>query len=220
MQDVVIVGAGGLGREISEWIEDLNEVRPTFRLLGFLDDNPARHGSICHSVPILGGLEWLAEHARTVAPVLGIGSPPAKRRVVERLRALGATEFPSIVHPDAVVGRYVEVGEGAVLCPGVIVTTDVRLGSFVTLNFDLTVGHDAVVGDYVTLAPGVHISGYVELGEGCDLGAGATVIPSAKVGSWSIVGAGAVVTETLPSDCTAVGVPARAIKTRPPGWHL
>lgn len=220
MQDVVIVGAGGLGREISEWIEDANEVRPTLRLLGFLDDDRARHGSICHGVPILGGVGWLAEHAGTVAPILGIGSPPAKRRVVARLRALGATVFPSIVHPNAVVGRYVQVGEGAVICPGAIVTTDVRLGSFVTLNFDLTVGHDAVVGDYVTLAPGVHLSGYVSLGEGCDLGAGATVIPSMKVGSWSIVGAGAVVTEELPADCTAVGVPARAIKQRPPGWHL
>jgi len=220
VRDVVIVGAGGLGREIDEWIEDLNEGRPALRLIGFLDDDRARHGSICHGVPILGGLEWLADHARAVAPILGVGSPPAKRRIVERLRALGATAFPSVVHPRAVIGRHVQIGEGAVICPGVIVTTDVRIGSFVTLNFDLTIGHDAVVGDYVTLSPGVHLSGYAEVGDGCDLGAGAVLIPSAKVGSWSVVGAGAVVSGALPADCTAVGVPARPIKSRPPGWHL
>lgn len=220
MQDVVIVGAGGLGREISEWIEDLNEIVPTLRVLGFLDDNVAKHGSICHEVPILGGVDWLTARVSTVAPIIGVGSPPAKRRVIERLRALGATVFPSVVHPNAVVGRFVQIGEGAVICPGAIVTTDVRMGSFVTLNFDLTVGHDAVIGDYVTLAPGVHISGYVNVGEGCDLGAGATVIPSTVIGAWSIVGAGAVVTEELPANCTAVGVPARPIKRRASGWHL
>ncbi|HSK00547.1 MAG TPA: acetyltransferase [Kofleriaceae bacterium] len=219
VQDVVIVGAGGFGREVHEWLDDCNEHRPALRLLGFLDDDPARHGTTCHGSPILGGLDWLAGHARTVAPILGVGSPPAKRRIVARLRALGVTEFPSLVHPTAVIGRTVQIGEGAVICPGVIVTTDVRIGSFVTLNLDLTIGHDSVVGDYVTIAPGVHVSGHAELGEGCDLGTGAALIPSAKVGSWSVIGAGAVVTGTIPSDCTAVGVPARPIKTRPPGWH-
>lgn len=222
MQDIVIVGAGGLGREISEWVEDVNEVSPTFRLLGFLDDDASRHGERCHDVPILGGVAWIGAQARAreVGVVVGIGSPPAKRRVVERLRAAGVTSFPSIVHPQAVVGRFVELGEGTLVCPGVILTTDVRIGRFVSLNFDLTVAHDARVDDYVTLAPGVHLSGYVHVGEGCDLGAGATVVPSAQIGAWTIVGAGATVTASLPANCTAVGTPARPIKTRPDGWHL
>lgn len=220
MQDIVIVGAGGLGREISEWVEDINEVAPAFRLLGFLDDDGRRHGQVCHGVTILGGTEWLEAQPKTVGVVVGVGSPPAKRRVIERLRAAGVTSFPRIVHPQAVVGRFVEVGEGTVVCPGAIVTTDVRLGRFVTLNFGLTVGHDARVDDYVTLAPGVNLSGYVHVGEGCDLGAGAVVVPSAEIGAWSIVGAGAAVTRSLPPNCTAVGVPARPIKTRPDGWYL
>jgi acetyltransferase-like isoleucine patch superfamily enzyme len=82
------------------------------------------------------------------------------------------------------------------------------------------VGHDSRVDDYALLAPGVHISGYVHVGEGCDLGAGATIVPSAELGAWSIVGAGATVTGSLPPNCTAVGTPARPIKTRPDGWHL
>jgi FlaA1/EpsC-like NDP-sugar epimerase len=76
VQDVVIVGAGGFGREVHEWLDDCNEHRLALRLLGFLDDNPVRHGSTCHGLPILGGLDWIAEHARTVAPILGVGSPP------------------------------------------------------------------------------------------------------------------------------------------------
>lgn len=218
MQDIVIVGVGGLGREIAEWVEDINEVKPSFRVLGFLDDDVSKHGSIRHELPVLGGLDWLGERSRTVATIVGVGNPAPKRRVVERLRAHSAG-FPSIVHPDAVVGRYVELGEGCVVCPGVIITTDICIGRFVTFNFDLTVGHDCTIDDYVTLAPGVHLSGYTKVREGADLGAGVVTIPSVEIGAWSVVGAGAAVTQDLPANCTAVGVPARVIKTREPGWH-
>jgi sugar O-acyltransferase (sialic acid O-acetyltransferase NeuD family) len=224
MQDIVIVGAGGLGREVSEWVEDINEARPTFRLLGFLDDDASRHGERCHDVTILGGVDWIAGQSRGLGAELGvvvaIGSPAAKRRVIERLRAAGVTRFPPVVHPRAILGRFVELGEGTIVCPGAILTTDVRIGRFVALNFDLTVGHDARVDDYALLAPGVHVSGRAHVGEGCDLGAGVVVLPSAAIGPWSIVGAGATVTGPLPANCTAVGTPARPIKTRPDGWHL
>jgi sugar O-acyltransferase (sialic acid O-acetyltransferase NeuD family) len=219
MQDIVIVGVGGLGREIAEWVEDINEVTPTFRVLGFLDDDASKHGLKRHDLPVLGSLDWLTERSRTVATVIGLGNPAPKRRVVERLRAHSAG-FPSIVHPNAVVGRYVALGEGCIVCPGVILTTDIRVGHFVTFNFDLTVGHDATIDDFVTLAPGVHISGYVKVREGADLGAGAVTIPSVEIGAWSVVGAGAAVTQDVPANCTAVGVPARVIKTREAGWHL
>jgi sugar O-acyltransferase (sialic acid O-acetyltransferase NeuD family) len=218
MQDIVIVGVGGLGREIAEWVEDINEVKPTFHLLGFLDDDTTKHGTTRHDLPVLGGLDWLAERSRTVSTVVGIGNPATKRRVVQRLQAHSAG-FPNIVHPNAVVGRYVELGEGAVVCPGVIITTDIRIGRFVTFNFDLTVGHDSTIDDYVTLAPGVHLSGYTHVREGADLGAGVVTIPSVEIGAWSVVGAGAAVTKSLPANCTAVGVPARVIKLREPGWH-
>ena len=219
MQDIVIVGVGGLGREIAEWIEDINEVKPAYRVVGFIDDDATKHGTIRHDLPVLGGCEWVAERSRTVATVIGLGNPAPKRRVVEKLRphTLG---FPTIIHPHSVIGRFVELGEGCIVCPGVIITTDIRIGRFVTFNFDLTVGHDSTIEDYVTLAPGVHISGYVTIREGADLGAGVVTVPSIEIGAWSVVGAGAAVTKSLPANCTAVGVPARAIKSREPGWHL
>ena len=215
MQDVVIIGVGGLGRECSQWLEDINAERPTFRVVGFLDDDPRTHGQVLHDLEVLGDADWLASHS-SVAAIVGIGNSAAKRRMVERVHRHVAS-FPVLRHPDAVIGRNVDIGEGTIICPGVIATTDIRIGRFVTLNFDLTIGHDCNVGDYVTLAPGVHLSGYSKIGEGADLGAGTVTIPGVEIGAWTIVGAGAAVTKPLPAHCTAVGVPARVIKTREPG---
>jgi sugar O-acyltransferase (sialic acid O-acetyltransferase NeuD family) len=219
MHDVVIVGVGGLGREVAQWIEDINAVTPTFHVVGFLDDDRAKHEQTSHDLPVLGGIDWVRARPGTTAAVVAIGNPAVRRRVVERLRA-SVLGFPVIRHPDATVGRTVEVGIGTIICPGVIATVDLQIGRFVALNYDLTIGHDALVDDFVTLAPGVHVSGYARIGEGTDVGAGATILPAIEVGAWSIVGSGAVVTTSLPANCTAVGVPARVIKTRAPAWHL
>jgi sugar O-acyltransferase (sialic acid O-acetyltransferase NeuD family) len=212
VQDVVIIGVGGLGRECSQWVEDINAECPKFRVLGFLDDDTRKHGTVLHDLEVLGDAGWLAAHAG-VAAIVAVGNTSAKRRIVERLRTHVAG-FPVLRHPQAVVGRTVELGEGTIICPGAILTADIRIGRFVTLNFGLTVGHDSVVEDYVTLAPGVHLSGYSTMREGADLGAGVVTIPGVEIGACTIVGAGAAVTRALPARCTAVGVPARVIKTR------
>lgn len=218
MRDVVIVGAGGFGREVCQWIEDINLARPTLRIVGFLDGDTSKHGLTSHDLPILGDVDWLAGR-REIGAIIAVGSPATKRKLVERIRR-DVHEFPAVIHPRAVIGRNVNFGVGAIVCPDVILTTDITAGNFVTLNIDLTVGHDATLGDYCTLAPGVHVSGYVKIGEGVDVGTGATFVPGVEVGVWSVVGSGAVVSSSLPDNCTAVGVPARPIKTRTSGWHL
>jgi len=216
-QDIVIVGAGGFGREVLQWITDINAAAARWNVIGFVDGNAALHGTAIHDVPVLGDLEWLAGRSG-VAAAISIGSPSVKRKLAQQVRAVGATH-PTLVHPLAIVGRGVRLGLGAIVCPTAILTTDLELGELVTVNVGLSVGHDAVIGDYVTLAPGVRISGYVRLGEGCDVGTNAMFTPGVQVGAWSVVGAGAVVSADLPSNVTAVGVPAKVIKTRPDGWH-
>jgi sugar O-acyltransferase (sialic acid O-acetyltransferase NeuD family) len=216
VRDVIIVGAGGLGREVREWLEDINEVSPRYKVVGFVDDDPSKHGKDIHGVRVLGGLDWLLDRDQ-LAVIVAIGAPSTKRRIVERL---GHRDYPTVVHPMATVGRFVTLGVGSIVCPGVVITTDVAIGTFVALNFNLTIGHDARVGDYALLAPGIAISGYARISEGAELGAGAVVLPSVSIGEWAVVGSGAVVRTDVPANCTAVGVPAKVIKTRPPGWHL
>ena len=218
MNDLVIYSCGGLGREILELALDVAAAGERWNVLGFLDDNADLHGQQVHDLPVLGGAEWAVEHPEAFV-VVAIGSTAVRRRVVEKLASSGAVKFATLVHPHAMVGRYVKVGEGSVVCAGSLLTTDIEVGDHVIVNLDCTVGHDAVLNDYVTVAPSVNVSGNVVVGEGCDLGTGSTIIQGKKIGEWSIVGAGAVVVKDLPANVTAVGAPAKPIKERPAGWH-
>ncbi|MGZ9197173.1 MAG: DapH/DapD/GlmU-related protein, partial [Candidatus Deferrimicrobiaceae bacterium] len=83
-----------------------------------------------------------------------------------------------------------------------------------------SVDHDCAIGDFVHICPGAHLGGAVVVEEGTFLGVGSSVVPGIRIGRWSVIGAGAVVTKDIPDNCTAVGVPARVIKTREEGWHL
>lgn len=218
MKDLVIVGTGGFAREIHQLVEDLNDERASWNVLGFVDDDVRKAGGSIHDLPILGTRGWLG--SRPVAVALGVGATAARRHLVRSLREGGTDlSFPVLRHPRASIGNRVTIGEGTIICAGNLITTDLTIGSHVILNLDCTVGHDATIEDFVTMAPSVNISGSVRVGEGCDLGTGATVIQGVEIGEWTIVGAGAVVVRDLPPNVTAVGVPATVIKERDAGWH-
>lgn len=213
---VVIVGAGGHGRDTLDVFQACNVAVPgSWDVLGFLSEVESEHGRDVAGVPVLGDWRWFGTQERATLPlvVCAVGDPTLRARLVARATELGLS-FASVVHPAAVVPPRAIVGTGVLISAGVMITSSVRIGDHVILNLGCTVAHDAVLGEFVTLAPGVHISGHVQVGAGCDLGTGAVVLPKVEIGAGTIVGAGAVVIGDLPADVTAVGVPARVIKQR------
>jgi sugar O-acyltransferase (sialic acid O-acetyltransferase NeuD family) len=214
---IVIIGAGGHGREALDVYDACNAAgQGPFEVLGFLSDGLAR-GSTVSGKPILGGIEWLAEHNDVLA-LCAIGDPVTRREVVQRASSLGA-RFHTAIHPSAKLTRWVELGTGTLITAGCILTNDVRLGDHVHCNLASTISHDAVIEDYVTLAPGVHIAGNVTLEAGCNVGIGAVIIQARRVGAGAVIGAGAVVISDIPPDSVAVGVPAKVVRQREPPWH-
>lgn len=216
---VVILGAGGFAREVLDIFEAQSDAGEPIDVQGFLVDTAlGAPGTLVNDKPILGGLDWLEGRATTVEVICGVGAPDIRLDMVARANAIGC-RWASAIHPSVMKTRRVEVGIGVVLAAGSILTNQIRIGDHVQLNLDCTVGHDTQVGDFVTVSPGVHISGNVRLGMGSFIGTGASIIEKRDVGEWSIVGAGAVVSADVPPNSTVVGVPARVIKTREPGWH-
>lgn len=218
---LVIFGSGGHAREVHQLVEAINAVQKRIDFLGFLDSDPAKHGSLVHGLPVLGGGEWLAGGGRAaVHIVIAIGSPAAKRRVVHSLPQGESSPFLTLIHPGACVGNRVHLGIGCTICAGVQITTDIQVGQHVIVNTGAMLCHDVEVGDYATIAPAAVLAGAVKVGQGADIGAGCTAIQGISIGPWSITGAGSVVITDVPENVTVVGVPAKSIKRKPSGWHL
>jgi len=213
MKKVVILGAGGFARETLWVFRDANKEKNEWELIGFIDENEENHGKIICDLPILGGFEWFDKNNYSDMYVINaVGFPKSKKKVIEKAISK-KLKFCSVIHPSVRMSQYLEIGKGTIIAAGNILTTQIRIGDHVILNLDCTVGHDSIIEDYCTIAPGSHISGNVRFEEGVDFGTGSVIIQGVTVGAWSIIGAGAVVISEIPPNVTAVGVPAKVIKT-------
>jgi sugar O-acyltransferase (sialic acid O-acetyltransferase NeuD family) len=208
--DLFVVGAGGHGRELHSYIQELQRAGWAGNLRGYLDDGlaPGLYGRL----QVLGPLDSLEPHKAQY--ITAFGSNPLRREMVERITALyGAALNPfTLIHPHTCVGEDNAIGVGTCLAPGVIITAKTAVGRHCILNVKVSISHDCAIGDFVNINPGATICGSVTVGEGVYIGAGATVKERISIGAWSIIGAGAVVVRDIPPNVTAVGVPARVIK--------
>ena len=207
---LIIIGAGGHGAEVAAYA--LDQGMP---LLGVLDDGkPAGPWNGTHLLGGLAHLPALCSDHEQVVYLTAFGSNTLRRKIVERVEALGIAHLRPLVlrHPSAWTAQEVQIGDGTLLAPNSLVTTRTHIGRHCILNVKASVSHDCVIGDFCNLNPGATLCGDVHLGEGCYVGAGATIIEKIKIGAGTVIGAGAVVTHDLPEGVTAVGVPARIIK--------
>jgi sugar O-acyltransferase (sialic acid O-acetyltransferase NeuD family) len=143
---------------------------------------------------------------------LAVGSPAGRAAVVGRLGS-PQLSFPILVHPRVALTslQRIRLGDGCIIQQGCILTCDITLGRFVLLNLGCTVGHDAVLADFCSLMPHANVSGAARLETGVYLGTSSTIIQGVSIGANTVVGAGAVVVRDLPTNVTAVGVPAKVI---------
>jgi sugar O-acyltransferase (sialic acid O-acetyltransferase NeuD family) len=210
-KDLLVVGAGGMGRELWCYLEQKARADAAFareyRLKGFLDDNPHALDRFNYPADIVGSIcEYTASPDELL--VCALGAPEVKARVCPLLKERGA-RFLTLVHPTAVVERNARLGEGVVLAPFVHASCDIELEDFVFLNCHVTCGHDVRVGAYSTLSSYCDLTGGVELGERVFMGSHASVVPGRRVGAGVRIGAGSVVLNHIPAGRRVFGVPAK-----------
>ena len=212
MKKIVIIGAGGFGREVKTIIDAINKVEKEYTFLGYYDDG-IKKGSIINNYPVLGNLEDLKEVNQEIFVLIGIANPVIKCKIAKSLVSYKNFFFPTIIHPSVQVSDDdVFISHGCIICAGTIITTNIKIGSFVILCSLCTVGHDSIIDDFSSIMPSVNISGEVCIGEKVYVGTGVKVVNRITIGTATIIGAGAVVSKNVPNYCTAVGVPARPIK--------
>src|SRR6478672_11038479 len=188
MKDIVIIGAGGFGREVKIIIDAINKISKHYNFLGFYDDGIEK-GKIINNFPVLGNLSDLNAVQSETAVALGIGNPQTKSKIVGLLQNPNLW-FPTLIHPHTTISDdEIRIGQGSIICAGTIITCNIKIGQFVTLNLLCTVGHDAIIDDYASFMPSVNISGEVHIEEKVYVGTGASIINQLSIGPSTVIGA-------------------------------
>lgn len=205
LRNLLIVGAGGFGREVLTYIEDDN---PLFRPKGFLDSRSGVLDKTPRSIGVIGD-------PLTYQPVEGdvfmaaLGDPQARFKYTEVLRRIPGVDFATVVHARANVSRHAVIGSGCITGPHVGISVDVRIGDFTCIQEYTVIGHDAQIGDWCqinshcTISGGVRIGNFVTIHPNCVITAGAVIGDGVKVA------AGSVVYGRIPAGITVMGNPAR-----------
>lgn len=212
MKNLIIIGAGGLGREVAWLVERINARSPEWNILGFVESDPKKKHQRINGYSVLGGDEVLEEYP-DVYVVCAIAAPEIRKKIVSCIqKTMPYVKFATLIDPTAEMSRWVTIGEGTIICAHAIVSVNTTIGSHVIIDWDSTVGHDSVISDFVTAYPSVNISGNTMIGQCSEVGTGTQIIQGKKIGACAIIGAGSVVVKDIPPKCTAVGVPAKPIK--------
>ena len=218
IKKIVIIGAGGFGREVKWLIERINKEyekktgKPEWKIEGFIDDGDME--STIAGIPVLGNTEILKKWDKPLSVVCAIGNSETRKMIIQKIMSNHNIDFPNLVDPSAIISEHVKMGKGNIICAGNIMTVDIEITDFAILNLDCTVGHDVEMESYVTIYPSVNISGCIKIGACSEIGTGSHIIQSKEIGPHTIIGAGAVVVKDVPGYSVSVGNPAKVIKSR------
>lgn len=209
MKDLIIVGASGFGRELLQMVKELNNIKPEWNVLGFLDDNlNALEGVEC-DYPVIGSIQdWKLKGSEEYA--IAIADPKIKKRIVNLLESRGA-KFATLIHPTAKISDHVKIGKGLIMKAYTTISVNVNIGDYVFFNLMAGVGHDSVVGDYSMLGPRCSLSGHTVLGEGVTIGAHAATYPGVTIGEYATLGMNSVAIRKVKPNTTVFGVPAKIL---------
>ena len=156
---IVIVGAGGFGKEVLSTILACNRIQKQFDVLGFIDDDENLKGSSINDFPILGNIDWLlSSDLFPLGCVIAIGEPKIRKKIQARLETRDL-RFPKIIHPSVIISEFTSIEDGTVIQAGSIISPNIKIGKYVFVNVNSTIGHDCILEDFVTVGPGCMISG-------------------------------------------------------------
>ncbi len=197
----MVAGAGGHSRAVCSLI----------KLLGhhvdyLLDDDEKLHGNEVNGIVVNGSTDLLIDKTDVF---IAIGNNLIRKKIVE---SVDTKNYPSYIHPDAIISPEVEIGSGSVIMAGAIIQPGSTIGDHVIVNSGGVVEHDCTLKNFSHIAPNATLAGSCTLREGAFLGINACVIEGKTLGAWSVVGAAACVISDIPEHCTAVGIPAKPMK--------
>jgi sugar O-acyltransferase (sialic acid O-acetyltransferase NeuD family) len=201
---LLIIGASGHGKVVADIAIKMNK----WKAISFLDDNINIEPPL--GLDVIGTTNDYYKYVDNYEMFVGIGNNLTRKKIFEILEKTGAN-IPVLIHPNAVIGQQVDIGQGTVVMAGAIINSYTRVGKGCIVNTGSTIDHDNKIGDFVHISPGAHLAGTVSVGNCSWLGIGSIVSNNIKITNDCIIGAGAVVVKDLNKSGVYVGVPVRRI---------
>jgi len=206
MKDLVIIGAGGFGREIAWLVERINQKKETWNLIGYIDDGLAVDTEV-NQYKVIGDSNWLIGRKNDLYVLCAIGNAKTRKTIINKIEVNKSLKFATVIDPSVNISNLVNIGEGSMICAGNNITVNIDIGKHVIINLDCTIGHDVVLDDFVTLYPSVNVSGMTHIGTLSEMGTGSAIIQGVKIANNVIVGAGGVVIKDIVEQGIYTGVP-------------
>ncbi len=212
MTKLAVYGSDGFGREVFPMIKQ--EFANSCDLV-FVDDQPEKWGTFQNGAQVMSFDAALAEGRQFS---IAIANAATRMKVAERIAGAGGKLF-SARATSVTIYDDVQIGEGAILCANVTLTSNIRIGRHFHANIYSYVGHDCEIGDFVTFGPRVSCNGRVMIGNGAYIGTGAMLKQGTRekhlvIGEGATVGMGAVVTKDVAPGAVVVGNPARPLESK------
>lgn len=205
MKDLIIIGAGGLGRKVFVCLKRLNAIEEKWNIKGFIDDDLTALEGVKCDLQIIGTIrDWVPKENEVF--VLAVSTPKVKETVVGIMKSKGAI-FETIVSPDVLLGDYVEIGEGSVIMTPYNVESGVEIGKFVTV-LGSTIALDGIIGDYCTTTGFANLTN-ANFGKRVYVGSHAVILEGITVGDDAHIGVGSIVLKDVKPNTKVFGYPAR-----------
>lgn len=211
MKNIIIYGAGGMARETVQLIEDINNVKPTWDIKGYIDDIKGENGEIINGYKILGTNSVLKDFDTSTYIVLALSDPSAKENIYESIKKYGL-KFATLIHPTAKISKHVIIGEGSIIGMDCIVSVNVTIGKHVFLNMRTVLGHDVVVKDYSSCLVNCIVAGSVVINENALLGSNCVIMEKKVIGKNAKISMGSVVNFDVEDHAVVMSRPSKSMK--------
>lgn len=208
MKKLFIIGAGGFGRELLQWVKDINVVEPTWSIQGFIDDDVNALDGVECDYSIVGSLSK-CQPEEDEYYALAIADPHTKEKIVNEMKKRNM-RFASIIHPTAILTQYSHYGEGLIMFPNAKLSVNSTVGKHVTI-MSSGVGHDVKVGDYCTLCGNVTVIRNVVIGDRTYIASNVALNAGVHVGNDCYIGMGSMISRDVPDNSKTFCNPARIL---------
>lgn len=209
MKQLIIVGAGGMGRSVYCIATGCIGYGTDFTVKGFLDDDLNSLDGFENYPPMLGTIDGY-KLCKDDVFVCSLGNTKTKKMICEKLKAKGA-KFQTLIHKTAIVRQNAKIGDGCIIADFASVGADCTIGESTLVQTFSIAAHDCKIGNYVRIDTHATCVGGVVVEDCATIHTTAVVSHKVVVGEGAVVAACSFVIKKVKPNTTVFGNPAKQL---------